>query len=312
MTWVAWRVQRAQLLAGVLACAALAAFLFATGLSMGHDPTWKYWTDGVTVLLELLPGLLGLGVGAPLVAAELHQGTERLAFSQSVSRRHWLSAKLLLATGLTALATALLSLLLWWWTGAVSLPFSLGSGGFDGVRVQPVGFDVTGLVVAYTLFAFFLGTALGAFLRRPGWAFAAGLPLFAAVRLTIERWVRPGLVAPAAVVRLGGFARFPQTRGWVLHQGVLPAGRLAPAPGHSWTAFPSTLASCLRSVKVSSASRFEDAQRHCALVTHLRFVTQYQPEGHYWPLQGGEAGIFLVTAAVLAGLTFLALGWSID
>ena len=58
MTWVAWRVQRPQLLAAIGAVVILAIWLSATGLTMGHDQTWKYWTDGDVYVLYALPGWL--------------------------------------------------------------------------------------------------------------------------------------------------------------------------------------------------------------------------------------------------------------
>jgi hypothetical protein len=58
----------------------------------------------------------------------------------------------------------------------------------SGLDVQPKLFDITGVViVGYALFAFMLGAALGAVIHKPGWAFAAGVPIFALVRLRGRR-----------------------------------------------------------------------------------------------------------------------------
>ena len=52
--------------------------------------------------LILLPALVGMFVGAPLLARELEHGTHRLAWTQSVTRRRWLLSKtLLLALAIT-------------------------------------------------------------------------------------------------------------------------------------------------------------------------------------------------------------------
>lgn len=89
MTWVAWRTQRPQLLAALGLTAFLALWLATTGLAMGHSPTWKYWTELDVYVLMALPPIVGLAVGAPLVAGELDRRTQRLAWTQGMSRRQW-------------------------------------------------------------------------------------------------------------------------------------------------------------------------------------------------------------------------------
>ena len=49
--------------------------------------------------LLIAPGLLGVLIGAPLIARELEYGTWRLAWSQTVPRTRWLAVKLALVTG---------------------------------------------------------------------------------------------------------------------------------------------------------------------------------------------------------------------
>ena len=43
--------------------------------------------------LILLAAVIGVFWGAPLVARELEQGTQRLVWTQSVTRRRWFSTK---------------------------------------------------------------------------------------------------------------------------------------------------------------------------------------------------------------------------
>jgi ABC-2 family transporter protein len=250
------------MLAAIAAIIALAIWLTASGLAMGHDPTWKYWTDGDAYILYLLPGVLGLALGSPLVAGEIEQHTDRLAWSQSVTRTRWLATKILVGAALIIAVTALLTLFLEWWTEAVSLAASTNSGGFSGVRVQPGTFDLTGLVVVgYALFAYALGVALGTLIRRPAWAFAVGIPAFVFVRLAIEDWVRPTLVTPISLRSFPNIYNQTAANGWV---------------------FERTLSSGLR-------------------------LIQLQPAGHYWALQGAEAGIFLAMALVLLAISVYAI-----
>src|SRR5579859_6652911 len=120
MTWVVWRLNRS---AGVVAMAVLSVlviFFTVTGLAMAHTfqqsglgACLAHTTDpgacgllgtsflnqfrpllGVTVFVLILPILLGVLVGAPLVARELEQGTHRLLWLQSITRVRWLAVTL--------------------------------------------------------------------------------------------------------------------------------------------------------------------------------------------------------------------------
>lgn len=307
MTWVAWRVQRPQLFGALGAVAMLGIWLTATGLGMGHGQTWKYWTDGDVFALYALPGLLGLALGTPLVAGETGHGTQRLAWTQSITRARWLAFKLFLGGLAVAALSAALTALLEWWTRAVSIAASTNSGGFSGIRIQPAAFDLTGIVVVgYTLFAFLLGAALGAVVRRPGWAFALGIPVFTFGRLVVEDWVRPHLVAPATYASLTGSPSPSVRNGWLLDSGFLPSGRTSPAPGQTWLASPpASYYSC------TDHARSPDADARCAALAHIHYVFQFQPASHYWALQGAETAIFAGIAVLLLGVTVIAVRrWS--
>jgi ABC-type transport system involved in multi-copper enzyme maturation permease subunit len=305
VTWVAWRVQRPQLLAALGAVAMLGIWLAATGLVMGHDQAWKYWTDGDVYVLYALPGLLGLALGTPLVAGETDHGTQRLAWTQSITRTRWLAFKLLLGGLAAAALSTALTALLEWWTTAVSIAATTDSGGFSGIRIQPAVFDLTGIVVVgYTLFAFLLGAALGAVVRRPGWAFALGIPTFAFTRLLIEDWVRPHLVAPVTYASLSGIAPKAVLNGWLLNSGFVAAGRTSPAPGQTWQASPpDSYFMC------TDHARSPAADARCAALAHVHVVYQFQPASHYWELQAAETAIFAGLALLLLGVTVIAVRW---
>ena len=302
MTWVAWRVQRSQILGAIAVVALLALWLITSGLVTGHSQTWKYWTDGDIYVLYALPGVLGLAIGAPLIAGESHLGTDRLVWTQSVTRLRWLTRKLLVGGLISAGLVVLLTLLLEWWTEAVSISALTQSGGFSGVRILPEAFDLTGLVFGgYTVFAFSLGAALGTIIRRPGWAFAVGLPIFAAARIVVQ-WFRPHLVAPAIYTSLLERASSAVNKGWILNFALVPANRTSPAPGKTWSqwVFSPGFDACRDKPNISSAS-----EAHCAVLAHVHYVFQYQPVGHYWALQGIETAIFLGLGVLLLGFTII-------
>ena len=154
------------------------------------------------------------------------------------------------------------------------------------------------MIVGYAAFAFALGAALGAIVRRAGWAFAVGVPVFAACRLVVEDWIRPHLVAPATYANLTGVPSQAVWTGWVLNSGLLPAGRTSPAPGQAWSAAPPAgYYSCV------NQARTNGELARCAVQAHVHYVIQFQPDSHYWPLQGAETAIFAILAVALIGVT---------
>jgi hypothetical protein len=178
-----------------------------------------------------------------------------------------------------------------WWTGAVTL----------GLDIQPKLFDITGVVVvSYALFAFMLGVTLGAIIQRPAWAFAASVPVFGFIRLVVGG-LRSTLASPASLIQQ--FQESPPN-GWVLHAGYVPLGRTSPAPGRTWSGNAQQVDACFN--RVSSLA----GQAHCALVAHVHWVWQYQPERHYWLLQWTETGIYVGLALVCFVATLIKVrGW---
>ena len=74
-------------------------------------------------LLVVVPGLIGLFWGAPLLAREFETGTFRLAWTQSVSRTRWLAVKLGVVGALSVIVTGLLSLMVTWWSSPIEQPW---------------------------------------------------------------------------------------------------------------------------------------------------------------------------------------------
>ena len=67
----------------------------------------------------LLCGVLGLLLGANLVAGEINNKTSRAAWTQSVTRTRWLASKLGVSVGSLVLFGVPLCLTYTWWIGAV-------------------------------------------------------------------------------------------------------------------------------------------------------------------------------------------------
>jgi ABC-type transport system involved in multi-copper enzyme maturation permease subunit len=201
MTWVAWRQVRTQAFVTLGLLAVFAAVVIALGLHLrdvysvciartscpAPSGENKVLADLLGPALLVIPALLGMFLGAPLVARELESGTFRLAWTQSVTRHRWVSVRVTVV-GVVALAAA----------GAASWLVSWGLAPIVAVnmnRFDPSMFTARGIVaIGYTAFAFALGVAAGILTRRTLSAMAVTLLGFTAVRIAISLWVRPHLL----------------------------------------------------------------------------------------------------------------------
>jgi len=215
MIWLTWRQFRAQTVAAAGLLAVLAIAFAVTGPQLAHlyDTTVatchaqhdcqtainafqsedSFLQSLVRLVMLAAPALIGIFWGAPLIAHELEAGTQRLAWTQSVTRLRWLAVKLGLA-GLASMAAAgLLSLMVTWWSG----PFDrIGAG-----RMDPSIFSERGIVpVGYAAFAFALGVTAGLLIRRTVPAMAVTLAVFAAVVSGFALRVRFHLLPPVRLV----------------------------------------------------------------------------------------------------------------
>jgi len=187
MTYLIWRLHRGQLLVAGAALIALMAVLLTLPRRDGH------LIEVIDYLTVVVPLLLGLFWGSPLVAKELEDGTNGLAWTQCVTRRRWLGCNLawtiLAAAAWGAAVTALVT---WWSLSEVSLHLS---------RLSQGPFDIQGIVpVAYSVFAVVLGVAVGAAFRRVLPAMATTLAGYAAIRIVIAVLVRPHFMSPVSKV----------------------------------------------------------------------------------------------------------------
>ena len=121
----------------------------------------------------------------------METGTPALAWSQSVTRTRWLAVKLAVA-GLPAMAvTEALSLMQSWWAAPLARPAT----GRRGVArtVNQLAFATHGITpLGYAAFAFTLGVAAGALIRRTLPA-RRHLAIFAALQIAMPLWPRPYL-----------------------------------------------------------------------------------------------------------------------
>jgi hypothetical protein len=130
------------------------------------------------LLLLVLPMLVGMFWGAPLVAREIEHGTHRLVWTQGVSRLRWAATKLgLVSIAVLAMTAIYAGLLTWWITPVIQT---------SGQRFAYVFFDIQGVVVfGYVLFALALGMFAGAVTGRLLSAMALTVVGFLGLRLLV-------------------------------------------------------------------------------------------------------------------------------
>jgi hypothetical protein len=340
----AWRQSRTQTLVAAALLALAATALGVTGPHLVHlydaalsgcaasgdcqaalqafqqsDRTLQIALNALGVLV---PAVIGLFWGAPLVARELEAGTFRLAWTQSVTRARWLAVRLVLV-GLISMAVAgLFSLMVTWWFSPLDRATGSPFNAFDYRDIVPLG---------YAAFAFALGVTLGTLTRRTLPAMAVALVTFFAVRLTMSFWIRPRLIAPAHQA----LALNPATTGYGYQGFVLgshPSSLLPASPNipGAWITstqivnkagqplsaqFLSSSCPWLGGAHVSGPtsgagsshsqvpSGTEQNIQGCVATVGKTYheVVTYQPASHYWPLQWYELAIYLGIAVLLGG-----------
>ncbi|MBX6723095.1 MAG: hypothetical protein IRY92_07650, partial [Dactylosporangium sp.] len=246
MLWLTWRQHRWPLITVAAILTVYWTFLVYAGLTgrqaLAGCPSWQVAPDwcfdasrsvhGIYTRMNeaawygrLLPLVIGVFWGAPLLARELEQGTHRLAFTQSVTRRRWLAVKIGVLAGVAALFGAVTGALVAWARGQYAQMYA----------TRPFGdqefFASSGAVIPAAMWvaALLAGVMIGLLLRRTVAAMAVTLILLplAAGGLGL---IRPHYLPPVERLADGAQMFFDpgapnQEQGWVLAISYLdPAG----------------------------------------------------------------------------------------
>ena len=338
MTWLVWRQYRAQAaIAGGL-LAAFALLLLVTGAQMASQwhtalsaCTADHSCDSLANSLSLgnhavydltifslaVPGVIGLLIGAPVVAAEVETGTSNFAWTQSVTRGRWLMAK----AGWLLLAAAVwggcVAALVTWWSGPRNALY--------GNALQPNDFDMQGIVpVAYALFGMALGIAAGALLRRTLPAIAVTLAGFVAVRTVVAEFLRVHYLTAVTSYYSATSSWTTPPGAWVLGTGVVnKSGQVLAVPdvvvnqggipnvvqgvpvsdlSAACKALVPMLAQSMSRAAPNGAGAERGRLASCLASAGFRQFTSYQPISRYWTFQSIETVIFLALAAALVAV----------
>ncbi|HZS75312.1 MAG TPA: hypothetical protein VFA41_01755 [Ktedonobacteraceae bacterium] len=302
MIWVTWRQHRIEALIAGVVLAGLIIILLVLGIEM----TSTYQSTGlancseqlpacgelegnfinhfslsvnlITIMLTTLPLLVGMFIGAPLVARELEQRTHRLVWTQSITRMRWLGTKLLLLIGVTLLAfIALIPLIAWW------------SAPWDAVTSPWSTYEVRGIVLpAYALFALVLGIAAGILSRRPVAGIGITIVLFILLRLAIAFWLRPYFLPPLVSISSIDRPGAPSHTDWLIEIGTID--RTGQELSNNTISHI-----CPQIIGKGDAQAFAAFQA-CEQQHGFHSRSFYQPADRFWLFQVIESSIFLLLA----------------
>jgi hypothetical protein len=278
--------------------------------------------------LLIVPGLIGIFWGAPLIAREIETGTYRLAWTQSVTRKRWLAIKVGVVGLASAITAGLLSIMATWWSSPIDR--------VNANRFNPPVFDVRGIVpIGYALFAFALGVTVGLLIPRILPAMATTLALFIGVRIAEAVWVRPHLLAPvkqslafvwgpgAGIAQGssgGGAFVIPPTpnlpNAWIYSNAIVDQAGHAPSSQFLQSTCPaltgglggagSSVGGGVASPSPGGGPTAQQVQA-CVAAIGEKFhqVVTYQPADRYWVFQSLETATFIGLSLLLTTCCFL-------
>lgn len=291
MFWMTIRQHRTQLLVTVGLLAAFGVVLLvhglgnvraAAGLSGGElERALGERYGGLATVISwfpVVPLLVGLFWGAPVLAREFERGTHLLAWTQSVTRRRWVLSKLGLLGALVTVSGLALGLMINAWVGTFDgTPYAARMG-------HTAVFMTSGVASAgWWLFAFALGVAAAALFRRMLPAMAVTVAVFF-VALFGMLFVREFYATPE---RVPAPAENPLTT---------PDGDVLVVDS-AW--LDETGAEIPGDVQLTCV--YEQSTADCP---DYRLVSYVHPADRYWRFQWTEAVLLLGLAALLGGVGY--------
>jgi hypothetical protein len=251
----------------------------------------EYWGGGgtgavsaggaqtVSSLMLVVPVLLGVFLGAPVLAREFETGTFRFAWTQGCGRFRWAVSKLvLLAVLVTAVTWAFTELFSWYYHAFL----------VDGQvsRLLPLAFGLLGVAfAAWTLAAFAIAAFFGALIRRTVPAMAATLATWTVLAIGTAVWLRQHYQAP---LRTTGN---PPSDAWVLSSYATgPNGQVLSQRALNQL-FQQAPASVQNSPNPNALTNWLTQQ-------HYTQWTSYEPASRFWHFQLIEGGWLLALSAV--------------
>jgi|HubBroStandDraft_4_1064222.scaffolds.fasta_scaffold59057_2 hypothetical protein len=352
MNWLAWRQHRKQFMIAGIFLLLFAAFMIPTGLNFWHTYQHALSTCGntntcdqlsgelfqssvdgllmhlVPVAIMFVPILLGLFWGVPLLTKEYAEGTNKLVWTQSISRHKWLSVKLAWVLVGVAITAGAFSALDTWWSNTGNV--------LNLDRFQPLQFSSQGIApVACAVFAVSLGIMFGAWFKRTMVALGITLFLLIAIALVVvPNFIRPNYVSPTIYTAALFNNATGEAKGDPLSPQAPPnsgaslvvSGSLNSKNGQpiSWSSPPQSCVVAIpngdgvpaghHSAVIAKGGDIRDpivsrnggpaVDLTCLNNLGYHWTTKYQPSYRYWDFQRIEAGMYLVLSIIPLGATY--------
>ncbi|MEU4173356.1 transporter [Streptomyces sp. NPDC026665] len=234
----------------------------------------------------VLPVLVGVFWGAPLLGRDRELGTHRMVLAQGVSRGQWFVSRFALAAVTTvSLAGLLAGLFAWWWKPAAD--HSYGLFWYETSSLSGSG----PRVVAATLFGLAVGTLLGLLAQRVLNAMSLTFLITGAMTLILEWTHKARLLVP------------PHT---YVSAGSAPKSRM----GAKWsTGDYGMITASGRHDDVLNCPFPSSAELRKCMTQHGYVARFYQanPAGDYWTFQWADTAVLGTLALLLTAVTVLLL-----
>jgi hypothetical protein len=260
------------------------------------------------LVMQAVPVIIGVFLGAPLLAREYTAGTVRFAWTQGIGRTRWAVATLGLLGAAMAAAACLLGLIFQW----SLLPVAAQTSRLAD-RWEPGVFGSTPLTAAAAaVLAFAVGVLAGTLIRRvvPAMAVTAAVTITVA-NLSYNRlhyWLLGQGTELARDQAFGAAPNVGDLSGGVLtiHETVGPS---TPGPAGAWLDqgwYTSASGQRLSDSAVNHLqTRYTGTGPEWLTRLHDTFWVTYQPGSRYWIFQLVLAGGTLLVAVALAAATIL-------
>jgi hypothetical protein len=314
MTWLTWRLHRAEAMIGIpLFIALLAIMVLATGgidaaysaardgdcFDNGLDPLCSEVLSDYSLKLSNWGNLTTLLHGVPLAAAaliamptlqELERGTHRLSWTQSISRRRWALVRIGFAVGIMTLVTAVWAVVAADWRESL-FPIENHTFARDAFELSPP------VLLGYGLFALALGLTGTVVIRRLIPTLGLLAVGFISTRIFTTFYLRERFRPPIqetnpAANDPGAFFAFADR--WMLDESWLSrtGERL------SWE-YINRLCTPL-----TEEQNTETFYRQCQIDNGLQFFRSYHPTSRVGQFQLIETALYLGLAAALLAFTY--------
>jgi ABC-type transport system involved in multi-copper enzyme maturation permease subunit len=343
MNWLVWQQHRKQfLIFGILAII-FAAVVIPSGVHMWQtyqqalancdaqnncnllsSTLFKHGFEHamfliVKAVMIALPIVLGVFWGVPLIAKEYIDGTNKLIWTQSVSRKTWLTAKLAWVLGVTVVVAGVFAAIATWWSQTGNTLYN--------DRFNALNFGVQGIApIGYAVFAVALGILVGVWLKRTFVALGVMLAILLAVQLAFPLAIRQHYIpAKTASITLkdsnSNVSQPPMPENnkgaWVISGQVVdgsgkpinwsnpPQACRADAPGPNQTAADRAKGVALKpGDAIVGADGGAPSSFLCLKEHGYSWSVRYQASDEYWKFQLIETGIYILFAVMCLGLTY--------